>query len=122
MSRAQVPISVKRLRSKPKTYLTETAAYEYLLSILRRHVISEKYILDKKILVLDALSPDKRMVKMAIEAIFKAEVIKVTSLVRKPYVKNFRGQKGMTSKYSRVYIRTKEPVDLKLLEVQGGKK
>lgn len=119
MSRAQVPATVRRLRGQPKAFLTETAAYEYLLSIIRRHVISEKYVLDKNMLVLDALGPDKRMVRMAIEAIFKTEVLKVTTSVRKPYVKHFRGQRGMTSKYSRVYIRTKVPVDLKALEVEG---
>lgn len=116
MSRVSVPISIRRLRYKPRAHLTEVAAFEYLLRNLKRHVISEKYVLDKNVLVLDMLNSSKNMTKMSIETIFKQKVIKIGSCVRKPYVKYFRGRFGESEKYTRVYIRTENPVDIKLLD------
>lgn len=116
MSKVSVPITIRRMRHKTKTYLGEVSAYEYLLSTLCRHVISEKYVLDKNMLVLDLKESNKRMIKMAVETIFQTRVTKVTSSVRKPYVKIFRGRKGFSSQYTRTYIRTSEPVDMKTLD------
>lgn len=116
MNRSFVPISVRRMRHKPKVYISQTQAYEYLLKNLRRYVISEKYVLDKSMLVLDMASSNKRKTKMAIEKIFNTKVLKVTSCVRKPYVKFFKNRKGMSEKYTRVYIRTETPVNMNALE------
>ena len=120
MSRISVPISIRRLRHKSKPQIDEATAFEYLWRNLKKHVVSEKYIFDKNILVLDMKTGNKHMIKMAIEKIFDRKIVKITSLVRKPEIKHFRGRTGHTSKYVRFYVRTNEPVDLNLLNTPEG--
>jgi len=124
MSKMHVPLSIRRLRFNPATkYASEDSkkikSLEYLIRVIERVVLSEKYILDRNLLVLDVKpEADKLKIGMALEGISENKVLKVTSSVRKPTERNFKRSKGSTSEYKRMCIRLDSPFDITILS--GG--
>jgi ribosomal protein L23 len=121
MNKMQVPIRVRRMRFlKPKADSEaidiQIASFEYLSSMVKKVINSEKYILSTNLLVLDvSLDAEKLKIKRALEGISNAKITKITSSNRKPHTKYFKGRLGTQPGYKRMHITTTEPFDLALL-------
>lgn len=65
--------------------------------VIRRPIITEKSTLvaeENKVIFEVAITANKKMIKDAVEALFKVEVTKVNTLLQKGKTKRFRGQLG----------------------------
>jgi ribosomal protein L23 len=123
MSKMHVPLSIRSLRfnknEKASGEKNKIKSLEYLIHVIKRVVVSEKYILDRNLLVLD-VKPDaeKMKISMAIEGISENKVLKVTSSIRRSSTRNFKRSKGSTSEYKRMCLRLDSPFDISILS--GG--
>lgn len=121
MSKMFVPKSIKRMRfesvkkADPETEMTKSL--EYLVSVMKKIVVSEKHILDANLFVIDVRpEAEKLLIKRALEGLSpNNKVKKLTSSVRKSTARTFRGSVGSTSTYKRMYIRFDTAFDSSLL-------
>lgn len=111
MSKVSAPRSVRMMRftSRPRDIESEShkvKGLEYLLHSIERVVVSEKYILERDLLVLDVRpETDKLKMKLALESVSNGnKVRRIRSSNRKPTLRVFRGKRGSTSASKRMYV------------------
>ena len=138
MSKMFKPISVRRICNRGKVpsklkgnsklqtssffaegdiEVNRTKSLTYLLSGVNKVVVSDKYILDRCVLVLN-VKPEMEKIKIrrALNAISEGnEVINVNSVKRHAYQRNFRGRPGTISAFKVMYIRFKHEFDHSVL-------
>jgi len=118
MSTIFAPRSVRMSRwhtAKPAldSNMNQVKALEYLLEVMDRVVLTEKYLVPN-MLVLDVKrKADKAKLKLALEAIAPDnKLVKITTLNIKPTRRMFRGIKGTTSGHKRVYARFENLINI----------
>jgi len=123
MSTVFAPVSVKQMRFKKQPINQDQekvtlTSLDYLINMINRVVVSEKYILDSAVLVLDVRpEAEKILMQKSLECISEGNPIrKITSSNRKPIRKLFKGKPGRVQAFKRMYIRFKESFNLELLK------
>lgn len=135
MSKMFKPTSVRRIcnTGKPPLHLNtnstaqtvdsivgegnRTKSLKYLLSGVNKVVVSDKYILDRCVLVLH-VKPEMEKIKIrrALNTISEGnEVVSVNSVKRHASKRNFRGRPGSISAFKVMYIRFKNEFDQSVL-------
>lgn len=122
MSRMHAPISVRRARFEKTAASSNLKGLNYLLKHLKSLVISDKYPLDNNMLILNVeVSTTKALIKKAFSSVMPDnKLISVNSLVKKGTSRNFRGVKGNTSSFKRMYIKFEKVVDSDFFARSGG--
>lgn len=86
----------------------------YHYDVIRAPVISEKSTLlgaENQVMFSVALDAEKPAIKEAIEALYKVEVVKVRTVVRKGKTKRFRGRPGRTNAKKIAYVTLKNAIE-----------
>lgn len=111
-----IPVN-RRLRVANNSDAHIEKSLEYLIRVIERILVSEKYVLDAHMLALDVRpEADKLLIKTALEAVANGNWIrKITSSNRKSVSRTFKGSIGSTSAYKRMYIRFNSPFDPSIL-------
>ena len=114
-----VPMSIrkKRFAGSSKGNSSLTWGLSYLASVLKRVTISEKYVQDPCVFVLDtSVSASKPCLYKAFSAVDpENKVLKITTLVNKSVSRVFRYRVGKTKAQKRVCIKFMKPFDVSLL-------
>ena len=120
MNKMWAPVSVRRARFMSEKPNSTVAGLKYLFRNLRRIVVSDKYIMERNVLVLDVVKDSsKRFLERAMSSIDPTnKVLKINTLVRKATSRVFRGTSGTIGAYKRVYIRFEKEIDPKVFYVQ----
>lgn len=106
---------VKIVANKPAESLV--ASYSYIEKVIKRVVVSEKYIVNPCVLALDV---DVKACKQRIARAFAQispdnNVVKITSLINKSTARTFKGKIGATKASKRLCIRFDKPFDISLI-------
>lgn len=91
---------------------TEIRNYHY--DVIRAPVISEKSTIvgvNNQVMFEVAIDAEKPAIKEAIEALYKVEVSKVRTIVRKGKTKRFRGRPGRQNDRKIAYVTLKNAIE-----------
>ena len=122
MSSMFTPISVKRMRFDAKQRDSSKESYiavslEYLLENIISIPDTEKYIMNRNVLVLNVKhDTEKLKTRLAFAGISPDNpILKLNSSNRKPITKVIRGKKGTISGHKRMYLTFSKPFDRSIL-------
>ena len=96
---------------------TEIRNYHY--DVIRAPVISEKSTIvgvNNQVMFEVAIDAEKPAIKEAIEALYKVEVSKVRTIVRKGKTKRFRGRPGKQNNEKIAFVTLKNAIEFDVMQ------